>query len=73
MVTLYFSRNDKRGLRKETKLIENQFVFMLGRSTMKVIHQLRHLLEKYRMDKQHLHTIFIELEKVYDRVPIDIL
>lgn len=34
-------------LRKKTRVIENQFGFMLGRSTMEAIYLLRRVMEQY--------------------------
>ena len=45
---------------------------MSGRSIMEVIYLLR-MLERYWMDKKHLRIVFVNLEKVYDRVPREIL
>ena len=55
----------ERRLRVETTVSENQFGFMLGRSTMEAIYLLRTLIEKYREKKKNLHMVFIDLEKVY--------
>ena len=60
-------------LREHTKIAENQFDFMLGRSTMEAIHILRKLIERFRMAEKDLHMIFINLKKAYDRVPRDVL
>lgn len=46
---------------------------MSGRSTIKAIFLLRCAIDQYRMDQQHLHLIFINLEKLYDRVPREIM
>ena len=60
-------------LRIETTVSANQFGFMPGRSTMEAIYLLRKLMEGYREKKKDLHITFIDLEKVYDRVPRDII
>ena len=52
---------------------ENQFGFMLGRSTMEAIYFLRRVIEKYREKNRDIHMVFIDLEKSYDRVFRDII
>ncbi|XP_063610223.1 uncharacterized protein LOC134784115 [Penaeus indicus] len=42
---------------------------MPGRSTTDAIFALRQLMEKYREGQRELHSVFIDLEKAYDRVP----
>ncbi|CAL5426828.1 unnamed protein product [Camellia sinensis] len=63
----------ERRLRYITKVSENQFGFMPGRSTMEAIYLLKRIIEKYREKKRDIHMVFINLEKAYDRVPWDII
>nr|GEX72149.1 hypothetical protein [Tanacetum cinerariifolium] len=56
----------ERRLRRETSVSENQFGFMPGRSSIKAIHLVRSLMEKYRERQRDLHLAFIDPEKTYD-------
>nr|GEY20254.1 hypothetical protein [Tanacetum cinerariifolium] len=58
----------ERILRKETRVSENQFGFMPGRSTTEAIHLLRSLMEKYRERQRDLYMAFLDLEKAYNSV-----
>jgi len=51
----------------------NQFGFMPGRLTIEAIHLIRKLMELYKDSKKNLHMVIINLEKVYDRVPREVL
>ena len=42
---------------------------MPGKGTTDAMFALRTLMEKYREGQRELHCVFVELEKVYDRVP----
>jgi len=52
--------------KKEMQVADNQFDFMLARSTMEAIYLPQHVMERYKMDKQDLHLVFIDLEKAYE-------
>jgi hypothetical protein len=63
----------KHRLRGVTNVTENQFGFMLGRSTMETIFLIRQLMERYREQKKDMHMIFIDLEKVYGKVTRNVM
>ena len=63
----------ERRLRRETRVSENQFGFMPGRSSIEAIHLLRNLMEKYRERQRDLHMAFLDLEKAYDSVPRELI
>ncbi|KAK3573623.1 hypothetical protein QTP86_029993, partial [Hemibagrus guttatus] len=56
-------------LRKVVEICEQQYGFMPRKSTTYAIFALRILMEKYRDGQRELHCVFVDLEKVYDRVP----
>jgi len=48
---------------------EEQFGFVIGKSMTDAIFALRQVQEKYREGHKELHSMFIDLDKAYDRVP----
>ena len=54
-------------LRIIVSIIEEQFVFVKGKSTTDAIFALRQLQERYRDEQHDFHCVFIDLEKAYDR------
>jgi hypothetical protein len=60
-------------LRRVTNVIENQFGFMPGRSTMEAIFLIMQLMERCREQKKDIYIIFIDLEKAYDKVLMNVM
>ena len=56
-------------LRRLVNISEEQFGFMKGKSTTDAIFALRQVQEKYREGHKELNSMFIDLERAYDRVP----
>jgi hypothetical protein len=68
-----YERIIEHRLRRVTNVTENQFEFMLERSTMDVIFLIRQLMKRCREQKKDLHMIFINLDKAYDKVPMNVM
>jgi len=60
----------KLRLRKETRVTDNNFGFVLERSAMEAIYLLRRVIERYRTNKKDLHLVSLIWKKVCDIVPI---
>ena len=56
-------------LRDRVEINKQQYGFMPGKKTTNVMFALRMLIEKYREGQRELHCVFVDLEKVYNRVP----
>lgn len=54
-------------------ILNEQCGFTKGRSTTDVIHIVRTLMEKYRDEKNNLRMAFIDLKKVFDIVPRELI
>ena len=59
----------KKRLRKMVEIREEQYRFVAGKGTTNVIFILRELQEKYLENDKELYWVFVDLEKVFDRVP----
>ena len=46
---------------------------MPGRSTTEAIFLIRQVMERFREQRKDLHMVFIDLEKVYDKIPINVM
>ena len=46
---------------------------MLGRSTTEAIFLIRQVMERFREQKKHLHLVFIDLKKAYDKIPRNVM
>ena len=47
--------------------------FMPGRSTTEAIFLIRQVMERFREQKKDLHLVFIDSEKVYDKIPRNVM
>ena len=59
----------ERRLRRDTRVSENQFGFILGWSSIEAIHIIKSPMENYREIQRDLYVAFLDLEKAYDSVP----
>ena len=56
-------------LRDRVEINKQQYRFMPEKETIDAMFALRMLMEKYREGQRELHCAFVDLDKVYDRVP----
>jgi hypothetical protein len=68
-----WERINEHRLRGVTNVTENQIRFMPERSTMEAIFLVSQLMERCREQKKDLHMIFIDLQKAYDKVPMNVM
>ena len=59
----------EKRLRKMVEIREEQYRFVPDKGTTDVICILRQLQEKYLGNDKELYLVFVDLEKVFDRVP----
>jgi ribosomal 50S subunit-associated protein YjgA (DUF615 family) len=64
---------EKKRIRSEASISENQLIFIPKKSTMKPLFCIRQLVEKFKDKKKKSYMVFINLEKAYDRLPREVL
>ncbi len=60
-------------LQKIISISPNQCGFVRGSGTTDAIYAIRLLLERHREENQPAHMAFLDLEKAFDRVPLDLI
>ena len=63
----------ERRLGKVVELDKMQMRFMPGRDATDAIFIMRQLMEKQEMAGRNLYTVFVDLEKAFDRVPKEVI
>ena len=58
----------EKRLRKMVEIREEQYEFVAGKGTINAIFILRQLQEKHLENDKELYLVFVDLEKVFDRV-----
>ena len=52
---------------------DNKFGFTTGMSTTEPVFSLRQLQEKCSENNKDVHVVFVDIEKVYDRIPRNVI
>ena len=69
-----YERMVEKRLRKQIETSSKQYGFRPGKSTMEPIFALRIIQDKYSDKRKELHImVFVDLEKVYDPIPRDLI
>ena len=63
-----WKRNIETRLRDRVEISKQIYRFILGKGTTDAMFSLKMLMEKYREGQREIHCVFVDLEKVYDRV-----
>jgi len=63
----------KRSSKNNISILENHFGLMPDKSTTGAVHFIRRLTELYKDGKKDLHMVFIDLERVCNKVRHEVL
>ena len=65
--------SSRKQIEKNVNISERQYGFQPGKSTVQHLFCLRMLQEKQREFGKKLHVVFVDLEKAYDMVPMEVI
>eukprot|EP00057_Strongylocentrotus_purpuratus_P028958 XP_011683432.1 PREDICTED: uncharacterized protein LOC105447283 [Strongylocentrotus purpuratus] len=68
-----YERVLEKRIREQVAVEEMQFGFMPGKETVDAIFTVRQMQEKFLAKKQQLYFAFVDLEKAFDRVPMEVV